>query len=248
VILETQAVSRRFGGLHALSDVSFHVEEGSITGVIGPNGAGKTTLINVITGFLGPSSGRVLVEGQDVTGAKPWKIAHLGVSRTFQVVKPFRDLSVRENVAIGGMFGPRGARSLARSLRRADEVLERVGLGGKIHAMARDLSVAEAKRLELARALAMGPALLLLDEVMGGLRPQEIDRAVDLVRSLRDEGITIVAIEHVMKAIMAVSDHILVLHQGRTLAWGRPDEVVGDERVISAYLGERYARRTSEQG
>jgi branched-chain amino acid transport system ATP-binding protein len=222
------------------------VEEGSIVGIIGPNGAGKTTLINVVTGFLKPSSGRVLVDGRDATGAKPWELVRLGVARTFQVAKPFRDLTVRENVAVGSMFGPRRSGSFRASLGRADQVLDRVGLERKAGTRAGDLTVAEAKRLELARTLAMGPRLLLLDEVMAGLRPQEIDQAVELIRGLRSEGISIVAIEHVMKAILAISDLVIVLHQGSELAKGTPDEVASDERVISAYLGERYAKRAKE--
>ena len=243
LVLETRDLSRRFGGLTALSGVSLEVEEGSIVGIIGPNGAGKTTLINVVTGFLRPSSGRVIVDGHDATGAKPWEVVRMGVARTFQVAKPFRDLTVRENVAIGSMFGRRYAGSFRASLDRADQVLDRVGLEGKAGTRAGDLTVAEAKRLELARTLAMGPRLLFLDEVMAGLRPQEIDQAIELIRGLRSEGISIVAIEHVMKAILAISDLVVVLHQGSELAKGTPDEMASDERVISAYLGERYARR-----
>jgi len=248
VVLETRDLSRRFGGLTALSQVSLQVEEGSIVGIIGPNGAGKTTLINVVTGFLKPTSGRVLVDGQDATGAKPWEIVRLGVARTFQVAKPFRDLTVRENVAVGSMFGPRHTGSFGASLELADQVLDRVGLEGKAGEQAGDLTVAEAKRLELARTLAMGPRLLFLDEVMAGLRPQEIDQAVELIRSLRFEGISIVAIEHVMKAILAISDLVVVLHEGRELARGKPDQVASDERVIRVYLGDRYARRAKEGG
>jgi branched-chain amino acid transport system ATP-binding protein len=248
VVLETLDLSHRFGGLTALSGVSVQIEEGSILGIIGPNGAGKTTLINVVTGLLRPSAGRVMVDGHDATGAKPWDVVRLGVARTFQVAKPFRDLTVRENVAVGSMFGPRRAGSYRASLERADQALDRVGLEGKAGNPAGDLTVAETKRLELARALAMGPRLLLLDEVMAGLRPQEIEQAVELIRGLRSEGISIVAVEHVMKAILAVSDLVVVLHQGKELARGKPDEVASDERVITAYLGERYARRTREGG
>jgi branched-chain amino acid transport system ATP-binding protein len=242
-LLEANGVSQRFGGVHALRDVTVNVDEGSILGVIGPNGAGKTTLINVVTGFLRPTSGTVSIAGSEVTGAKPWEIAGKRVARTFQIVKPFREMTVRENVAVGRMFGPSRAPSLAACLSDADDVLERVALDPKRDAPARELSVAEAKRLELARALAMNPRLLLLDEVMAGLRPQEIEQAVMLIRSLRDEGITIVAVEHVVKAIMAVSDEILVLHEGRVLTRARPEQVASDERVIEAYLGQRYAER-----
>jgi len=247
-LLETRALARRFGGLVAVSEISLSVEPGSILGVIGPNGAGKTTLINLLTGHLRPSSGRVLIDGKDLSGSKPWDFAHAGVARTFQLVKPFRGLSVRENVAIGAMFGPGGQRSVPASLEMADGVLERVGIQGKAGALPSELSVADARRLELAKALAMRPRLLLLDEVMAGLRPQEIDPALALIRSLRDEGMTIIAVEHVMKAILAISDTVVVMHQGMELAKGTPDEVTSDERVISAYLGQRYAQRTREAG
>lgn len=243
VLLETQGLSRHFGGLVALSDVSLKVERGSVCGIIGPNGAGKTTLINVITGFLKPSSGRVLVDGNDITGAKPWEVAAARVARTFQIVKPFRDLTVRENVAVGAMFGSGRRRSLGQSRADADDVLERVGLADRATAMAGELTVAGARRLELAKALAMRPELLFLDEVMAGLRPQEIDQAVVLIRALKDEGVTIVAIEHVMKAILAISDVIFVLHEGKELLQGPPEKVAADSRVIEAYLGERYAKR-----
>jgi branched-chain amino acid transport system ATP-binding protein len=242
-LLETRNLSRRFGGLVALRDVSLEVQRGSVCGIIGPNGAGKTTLINVITGFMKPSSGRVLIDGRDITGAKPWVVARAHVARTFQIVKPFRDLTVRENVAMGSMFGSGKRRSLSQSRLDADDVLERVGLADRATAMAGELTVAEARRLELGKALAMRPQLLFLDEVMAGLRPQEIDQAVLLIRSLKDQGITIVAIEHVMKAILAISDVIFVLHEGKELLHGPPEQVASDTRVIEAYLGERYAKR-----
>jgi branched-chain amino acid transport system ATP-binding protein len=248
-LLQTTGIVQRFGGVEALSDVSVSVEEGTIVGIIGPNGAGKTTLINVVSGFLRPSSGRVLVDGRDVTGMRPWRVAGVGVARTFQVVKPFREMTVRENVAMGHMFGPgAGEGSLGKSLERADEILQRVGLDRRAEARAAEVSVADAKRLELARALAMRPRLLLLDETMAGLRPGEIDPALELIRSLRDEGITIVAVEHVMRAILAISEVVVVLHEGRVLATGTPDQVAGDDRVVEAYLGRRYARRMRREG
>jgi branched-chain amino acid transport system ATP-binding protein len=244
-LLETHELTRRFGGLEAVSGVSFPVEEGTVVGLIGPNGAGKTTLIDLITGFVKPTSGRVKVGGRDVTGAAPWVIADAGVSRTFQIVKPFRGMTVRENAALGAMFGPTST-ALAPSLATADEVLERVGLADKAEALPGELTVADTKRLELAKALAMKPRLLLLDEVMAGLRPTEIEKSVELIRSLRDEGFTIVAIEHVMKAILAISDEVVVLHEGKELTRGDPQTVAADERVIEAYLGERYAQRAKD--
>jgi branched-chain amino acid transport system ATP-binding protein len=242
-VLEARALTRRFGGVAAVSDVSFSVEEGTVLGVIGPNGAGKSTLINLITGHVKPSGGRVMVAGHDVTGQKPWVVAKSRVARTFQIVKPFRNLTVRENVAIGGMYGPDHAGSAREAIEQADEALERVGLAEKGEMSPGDLSVADARRLELAKALAMRPRLLLLDEVMAGLRPGEIQPALDLIRSLRDEGVTILVVEHVMKAITAVSDSVLVMHEGKELVQGDPEEVMEDERVIEAYLGERYAKR-----
>jgi len=244
--LQTIDLSRRFGGLQALRGVSFTVEPGQIVGVIGPNGAGKSTLVNVITGHLKPTSGQVHVDGRDVTGARPWVIAEMGVARTFQVVKPFRDMTVRENVAVGAMFG--AASSVAVAMQRADEILERVGLAKRAGFQPRELPVADLRRLELARALALNPRVLLIDEVMAGLRPAEVEAAVQLVLSLKEEGVTIVAVEHVMKAIMAMCDRVCVLHEGAVLSEGSPDEIASDERVIGAYLGERYARRTAERG
>ncbi|MFN2488909.1 MAG: ABC transporter ATP-binding protein [Actinomycetota bacterium] len=242
-VLETSVLACRFGGLQALSEVSIVVEEGRVLGIIGPNGAGKSTLINVVTGYVKPDSGQVLIGGKDLTGRKPWDLARSGVARTFQIVKPFRDMTVRENAAVGAMFGPGDKTSVQDSLGRSNEILERVGLSDKADAHPGELSVADTKRLELAKALAMKPRLLLLDEVMAGLRPKEVDATVELIRSLRSEGITVIAIEHVMRAIMAISDEIFVLHEGRELAHGPPQEVARDERVIEAYLGERYARQ-----
>jgi branched-chain amino acid transport system ATP-binding protein len=244
-LLETKGVSARFGGLAAVDNVSMVVEEGTILGLIGPNGAGKTTFINLVTGFVRPTSGRVLIDGDDVTGSKPWVIAGHGVARTFQIVKPFRDMTVRENVAIGTMFGTERP-ALRDSLKQADAVLERVGLADKANARPGELPIVDNKRLELAKALAMKPRLLLLDEVMAGLRPNEIERAVALVRSLKEDGLTIVAIEHVMKAILAASDSVFVMHEGKELARGSPEEIAADEKVIEAYLGERYAKRQRE--
>ncbi len=242
-LLETRGLTRRFGGVEAVADVSFTVEEGAVMGLIGPNGAGKSTLINLITGHLRPSAGSVHVDGDDVTGERPWAIARRRVARTFQIVKPFRHLTVRENVAIGAMYGAEPARSKREALERADELLRRVGLGERADLAPGDLSVAHARRLELAKALAMRPRLLLLDEAMAGLRPNEFQPALELIRSLSAEGVTIVVVEHVMKVIVSVCDSVLVMHQGRELTRGAPEEVLADPRVIEAYLGERYARR-----
>ena len=242
-VLETQGLSRRFGGLQAVSDVSFSVPEGQVLGVIGPNGAGKSTFINLVTGHIKPTEGRVLIDGKDLTGARPWVIAHARVARTFQIVKPFRGMSVRENVAVGVLYGPQGTNIMSHALKAADEVLEEVGLAGLGDRPPGELSVADARRLEFAKALALRPRLLLLDEVMAGLRHTEIEPSLELIRSLKARGVTIIVVEHVMKAILAVSDQVLVLHQGQVLTSGDPQEVLRDPRVIEAYLGHRYAKR-----
>ena len=244
-ILEVRNLSKRFGGLWALRDVSFSVAKGQIVGIIGPNGAGKSTLVNLVTGQLRPTSGQIFIEGKDLTGARPWVIAKNRVARTFQIVKPFRGLTVRENVAIGAMNGYDRDRSVLDALATADELLNLVGIAQHAESAPGQLSVADARRLELAKALACRPRLLLLDEVMAGLRHQEIDAAVELIHRLRDGGITIVAIEHVMKAIISISDQVLVLHHGSILAVGPPRQVLSDERVVEAYLGNRYVRRKS---
>lgn len=242
-VLETRGLGRSFGGLKAVSDVSFSVPEGQVLGVIGPNGAGKSTFINLVTGHIRPSEGQVLIDGKDLTGARPWVIAHARVARTFQIVKPFRGMSVRENVAIGILYRPQGTNVMSHALKAADEVLEEVGIAGLGDRPPGELSVADARRLEFAKALALRPRLLLLDEVMAGLRHTEIEPSLELIRSLKARGITIIVVEHVMKAILAVSDQVLVLHQGQVLTFGDPREVLADPRVIEAYLGHKYAKR-----
>ena len=242
-VLETRGLGRDFGGLRAVSDVSFSVPEGQVLGVIGPNGAGKSTFINLVTGHIRPSEGQVLIDGKDLTGARPWVIAHARVARTFQIVKPFRGMSVRENVAVGILYGPQGTNVMSHALKAADDVLEEVGIAGLGDRPPGELSVADARRLEFAKALALRPRLLLLDEVMAGLRHTEIEPSLELIRSLKARGITIIVVEHVMKAILAVSDQVLVLHQGQILTSGDPREVLADPRVIEAYLGHKYAKR-----
>ncbi len=237
MILEVKGVTKRFGGLQALTDVTFDLPEGQILGLIGPNGAGKTTLFNVINGVYPPESGRVIFRGEDITGKPPYEAAHRGLARAFQVVRPLTELTVRENVMVGACYGREGF-SLAAAARVADEVLERVGLGEKADQTAGSLNVAQKKRLELARTLAARPYLLLLDEVLAGLNPSEIGPMLETIRQIRDDGVTILMIEHVMQAVMNISDKILVLDYGVMLAYGAPQEVANDPQVIEAYLGD----------
>ena len=241
-ILELTGVTKRFGGLPAVDNLSFGVQRGEVLGIIGPNGAGKTTLIGLIAGSLAPTAGVVVYDGQEIVRLAPHQRAHRGIARTFQVTQPFVGLDVRENVVVGAFFGRRERLSRAQALRIADEVLERVHLAHKARLKGDQLTVADRKRLEMARALATGPRLLLLDEVMAGLNPAEIEQAVELIRAINRSGVTVLVVEHIMKAIKGVSDRILVLHHGRKIAEDAPDAVLSDPRVIEAYLGERYAR------
>lgn len=243
-LLEGRAVSRYFGALPAVDHLDFAVEPGEILGVIGPNGAGKTTLLNVISGLLAASAGEIRFRGAVITGRPPHAIAAAGIARTFQIVKPLRGLTVRENVALGAMFGRGGkAMGMRAALERAEAVLEFVGLRQRGDAAISVLTIADLKRLELARALAMEPELLLLDEVMAGLNPKEVEWAMGLVRQVNARGVTILMIEHVMKAIMGISHRVLVLHHGRRIALGSPAAVSQDPVVIGAYLGRRYGAR-----
>ncbi len=237
MILQVKNVTKRFGGLQALTDVTFDLETGEILGLIGPNGAGKTTLFNVINGVYAPERGSVVFRGQEITGLPPYEVARLGLARTHQVVRPLHDLSVRENVMVGACYG-RERHSLKEAWRQAEGALSQVGLIDRADQPAGSLNVAQKKRLEMARALAARPYLLLLDEVLAGLNPSEIAAMMETVRAIREDGVTILMIEHVMQAIMSVSDRILVLDYGTLIATGAPEEVANNPQVIEAYLGD----------
>ncbi len=245
-LLSLRGVSKRFGGVDALSEVSFEVPNGEVLGVIGPNGAGKTTLLNCISGVFRPDEGEIDFEGNRISGRRPHQLAELGIGRTFQIVKPFLSMTVRENAAVGALFGSEQARmGTGAAFRYADEVLELVGLSHKRNLPVGNLTVPDRKRLEIARALCTRPRLLLLDEVMAGLNAVEVDEALDMVRKVHSSGITIMLIEHVMRVIVGVCTQAVVLHLGRVLVTGQPRQVLRDRRVIEAYLGERYANQQS---
>jgi branched-chain amino acid transport system ATP-binding protein len=244
VILAADGVSKYFGGLAAVDHVDMQLHRGEVLGLIGPNGAGKTTFVNVITSLLPITSGRVIYKGKEITAWPAHQIARLGMARTFQVVKPFRRMTVRENVTVGAMYGAGGrGRSAAVAIRKAEEVLDFVGLGDQMDKQADQLTLAALKRLELAKALAMEPELLFLDEVMAGLNQKEIEAAMSLVREINQRGVTLLVIEHVMKAIVGVCQRVMVLHYGQKLAEGTPQEVLNHPLVIEAYLGQKFANR-----
>jgi branched-chain amino acid transport system ATP-binding protein len=242
-MLQVSKISKDFGGLRALDDVSFEVKEGEVVGLIGPNGSGKSTAFNVITGFLPATSGSVFFCGEDITRLPAHQVARRGLARTFQLVRPFLNLTTLDNVIAGCLFGQAQMPSKKAAQARAYPLLEQVGLAGKAHVAARNLTVMERKWLEVARALAGEPKLLLLDEFMAGLNHSEIPQAVELVGQLNASGITIVIVEHIVKAITRACQRIIVLNAGRKLAEGTAAEVVANPAVIAAYLGTRYAER-----
>ena len=242
VLLCIDAISKRFGGLLAVDKASFNVRPGHVTALIGPNGAGKTTLFAIISGFLTPDEGRIVYNGTEITGAPPHILARRGIARTFQIVQPFAGLTVRENIAVGAHLAqPNRVDALAA----AGEIAYAVGLGAQLEQSAAMLTVAARKRLELARALATKPRLVLLDEVLAGLNPSEIRDMVPVIRKIADWGVTILMIEHVMQAVMSFAEQVLVLAEGRIIAEGSPQQVAADRQVIEAYLGHGAAARMS---
>jgi branched-chain amino acid transport system ATP-binding protein len=244
-ILEGRSITKRFAGLVAVSDVDFTLDQGEILGLIGPNGAGKTTLVNMISGVYSPTVGSVYFKGAKISGKKPYRIGRMGVSRTFQVVKPFPGMTVKENAAVGAMYGAGGRhKSAKQAIAKAEEILEFVGLADSMNKSADQLSVASRKRLEMAKALAMEPEVVLFDEVMAGLNFREIDQAVEMIKKIRGSGVSILVIEHVMRAIKSLCDRIFVLHHGEKIADGPVEEVLNDGNVIKAYLGRRYKELT----
>jgi len=239
--LKVDGLNKSFGGLMAVNNLDFNVDEGEILGIIGPNGSGKTTSLNLLTGFLKPSSGYVLFRDEDITGLPRYQICQKGIARTFQLSRPFLDFTALQNVMVGRAYGKTPSENLKAAAAESREILEMVGLASKAEFLVKDLTVMERKRLELARALATRPLLLLLDELMAGLNPKEADEACKLVLKIRAGNITIIMVEHIVKAVTCVSDRILVLNMGKKIAEDTPTAIIHNPQVISVYLGKTHA-------
>lgn len=240
MLLQLERVAKSFKGLMAVNFVSVDVLEGEILGLIGPNGAGKTTLFNLITGFYPPSQGQIIFNGKDITTTAPHERCWMGIARTFQLVRPFPELTVLENVSIGRVYGRDSIRNKFQAELEADEILEKVGLAGRASEKAHSLTLVNRKRLELARALATKPKLLLLDELLAGLNPSEVLASMELIQSIRNMGITIIMVEHLVKAVFGIADRIVVLTAGDKIAEGTPEMIARDVQVIDAYLGKSF--------
>ncbi|UZG44396.1 ABC transporter ATP-binding protein [Caldimonas thermodepolymerans] len=236
-LLKVEGIAKRYGGVQAVRNLSFDLHHGEILGLLGPNGAGKTTAFNMIAGFVRPDEGRITLNGQDITGRKPWDVCKAGIGRTFQLSKPFGGMSVRENLVVGSLVK---TNDRARSQALADELLDFLGMSALANMDAEDLTAFERRKVELGRALSTEPTLLLMDEVVAGATPQEALAMVDLVKQVRDRGVTVLIIEHVMKVIMGLSDRVIVMHLGELIADGEPSQVVKQEQVLRAYFGEDY--------
>ena len=240
MLLSVRDVTLRFGGIVALDGVSFEVERGIVSGLIGPNGAGKTTLFNLITGVHLPTQGRILFNDTDITSTPPHRRCWMGITRTFQLVRPFPELTVLENATIGSVYGRDSSKNRSKAESEALEILAKVGLGGRASEKAKSLTLVNRKRLELARALAAKPKLLLLDELLAGLNPSEVLASMELIQGIRDTGITIIMVEHLVKAVFGIADRVVVLNAGDLIAQGTPAVIANDQKVIDAYLGKSF--------
>jgi branched-chain amino acid transport system ATP-binding protein len=240
-ILSVEQLCKAFGGLKAINNLDFHVDEGEIVGIIGPNGSGKTTALNLITGFLKPNTGKVIFQGEDITGLPRYKINNKGIARTFQLCKPFLDFTALQNVMVGRVYGQDPCANMKVAASESEEILDKVGLLSKAQIMVKDLTVMERKRLELARALATKPDMLLLDELMAGLNLAEADDVCQLISRIRDTKVTIIMVEHIVKAVTCISNRIIVLNMGEKIAEGPPEEIIRHPKVIEVYLGKSHA-------